>query len=151
MTYTYMQKFLDFARGDHEEMAGGLFDFFNRYFHSWAIAFLQAFYITVWSLLLIVPGVIKWMELSMSNFIARDNPGMSPSYCLKGSHDMMQGHKMELFKLYLSFIGWFILGLIPMGIGLLWVMPYINTTLALFYEEVRVNYEKKLLAEIGEE
>lgn len=143
MSYTYIQKFLDYVRGDKDEMASSLFDFFNEYKRAWMVSILQVVLIALWSILLIVPGIIKGMGYAMTNFIAKDNPELKPYECLEHSQEMMKGHKMELFKLYLSFIGWFILSIITLGIGLLWLLPYINTSVACFYENLRLDYEKQ--------
>ena len=60
---------------------------------------------------------------------------------LRLSRRMMEGHKMQLFKLQLSFIGWILLNVLTLGIGMLWLMPYMMTTLAAFYQDVRNEYE----------
>ena len=62
---------------------------------------------------------------------------MSAIDCMKASCALMKGNKMYLFVLMLSFIGWFILGEIPCGIGMLWVCPYYNITLGNFYDQLK--------------
>lgn len=90
----------------------------------------------LWSLLLFVPGIIKGLSYSMSYFILKDRPELSPAEAIKESMRLMNGHKADLFILQLSFIGWTILGLITV-IGFIWVIPYINTSIAAFYEQLR--------------
>jgi uncharacterized membrane protein len=68
-------------------------------------------------LCLIVPGFILWLMFSMTNFILKDDAGLSSIDAMKKSAEMMSGHKMELFWLFLSFIGWFILCFLTLGIG----------------------------------
>ncbi|SPF56379.1 conserved hypothetical protein [Candidatus Desulfosporosinus infrequens] len=75
----------------------------------------------------------------MAYFIMADNPQFSASEALKQSKIMMVGFKWELFKLWLSFLGWFLLGVITLGLALLWVDPYYNTTVANFYQDLKDN------------
>ena len=87
-------------------------------------------------IILIVPGIILSIMFAQSYFILADNNDLSAIDCIKASCEMMKGNKMYFFILMLSFIGWFILGEITCGIGLLWVMPYYNITLGNFYDEL---------------
>ena len=73
----------------------------------------------------------------MTPYILHDNPEMSARECIRQSQKMMDGYKMKFFLLQLSFIGWFLLCCITMGIGFLWLQPYIITTEAKFYEELK--------------
>ena len=98
---------------------------------------LQAVFILLWMFLFIIPGFIKAYAYSMSAFVAEDNPELGPMDCIKRSQEMMKGHKMELFLLDLSFIGWILLGIITLGIGMLWVSPWMYMTHAKFYEELK--------------
>ena len=104
--------------------------------------FLMGFYIFLWSLLFIIPGIIKMFSYAMTTYILEDNPELSADEAIDRSRAMMKGHKFDLFWLILSFIGWFILCAFTLGIGLLWLMPYTNTTVAAFYEDVKADYEK---------
>ena len=72
----------------------------------------------------------------MSNFIMAENPEMSAKEAMEVSMEMMRGNKWRLFCLELSFIGWGILCLFTLGIGYLWLNPYINASLAAFYDDV---------------
>ena len=104
--------------------------------------FLMGFYIFLWSLLLVIPGIIKMFSYSMTPYILEENPELSADEAIDRSRAMMKGHKFDLFWLILSFIGWFILCGLTLGIGLLWLMPYLNTTMAAFYEDVKADYEQ---------
>ena len=94
-------------------------------------------YTLFWGLLLIIPGIIKSLAYSMTYFISKDHPEYSIDECIEASKRMMDGHKGELFVLYLSFIGWFLLGILTLGIGYLWLIPYMDTTIAHYYEELK--------------
>lgn len=107
--------------------------------------FLRAITITVfvsvktilWSLLLIIPGVIKSLAYSMTTYIVAENRDMSVSEAMRKSEEMMQGHKMDLFYLNLSFTGWILLTVVTCGIAALWTAPYINATHANFYRSIK--------------
>lgn len=104
---------------------------------------LMCLYTFLWSLLLYIPGIIKALSYSMTFYIMRENPEMSGEQAIQRSMAMMKGHKMELFLLSLSFLGWILLGIITLGIGLLWVYPYMYTAQAAFYEELKKDYEAR--------
>lgn len=98
---------------------------------------LAQLYILLWSLLLIVPGIIASLSYSMILFIYIDNPEMGISETLRKSKEMMYGYKTKLFLLNLSFIGWGLLCILSFGIGFLWLGPYMFTSLTVFYEELK--------------
>ena len=87
---------------------------------------------------LIVPGVFIWLMFFPALYLLVENPEMDWKTALTRAKDMMEGHKMELFMLTLSFIGWILLGIITLGIGLLWVTPWIEMAQVKFYEELKV-------------
>ena len=101
-------------------------------------------YTTLWALLLIVPGIIKAISYSQTNFILKDQPELKYNAAIERSMAMMKGHKMEYFLLNLSFIGWILLGILTFGIGMLWVSPYMITTQAHFYDYVKEDYERRI-------
>ncbi|WP_308555147.1 DUF975 family protein [uncultured Lactobacillus sp.] len=94
----------------------------------------------LWTLLLIIPGIVKSYSYSMTSYIVNDMVASGKSVGatdgINASKELMNGHKMDLFIFDLSFIGWFILGSIPAGIGLLWVIPYYQTAKANFYRKL---------------
>lgn len=77
------------------------------------------------------------LRYSMSFYIYIDNPELTASETIKESIDMMEGNQIRLFKLYLSFILWFLLSIITLGIAMIWVGPYMQTSTAVFYEELK--------------
>ena len=95
----------------------------------------------LWTLLFIIPGIVKAFAYSMTPFILDENPELTPVEAIHRSRMMMKGHKFDLFWLYLSFIGWGILCLFTAGIGFLWLVPYVQTAEAAFYEEVKADYD----------
>lgn len=120
---------------------GNLLDGFGFFFKIILINALAALFIWLWSLLLIVPGVIAYYRYSQAIYILLDDPTKSPLRCLRESKELMRGHKGDLFVLDLSFLGWYLLRIVPM-LGFasrIWSVPYIATTKALFYERLRGN------------
>jgi uncharacterized membrane protein len=122
-----------------------IFDGFNRFFPSFLVWFFTFLLTTLWSCLLIVPGIIKALGYSMAYYILYDNPGMKPLEAIKRSQNMMMGYKWKYFKLGLSFLGWALLGLLTLGIGYLWLYPYIYLANGNFYENLKKNQEKPVM------
>ena len=97
---------------------------------------LQGIFVFLWSLLLIIPGIIKSISYSQTFYILRDHPEYTILEAITESRKKMVGYKWKYFLLGLSFIGWGILCLFTVGIGLLWLIPYYSTAIATFYKEV---------------
>jgi uncharacterized membrane protein len=114
-----------------------LFDGFDLFGSSFLLYLLQAIFITLWTCLFVVPGIIKTLSYSMAFYILRDNPTMGASEAITASRKMMDGHKEKLFGLYLSFIGWALLCVPTFGIGYLWLIPYVGQATANFYEDIK--------------
>lgn len=114
-----------------------LFDGFSNFKTSMLLSILMSILIFLWSLLLIVPGIIAALSYSMSYYILNDNPTMTAKEALNESKRMMYGHKGRLFCLYLSFIGWMLLTILTLGLGMLWVTPYIQASVAHFYQNLK--------------
>lgn len=91
----------------------------------------------LWFLLLIIPGIIKSYAYSMTPYILADNPGIGMKRAVDLSNQMTRGQKWRMFVLDLSFIGWFILGTLALGVGVLFVLPYYNSTKAELYLVLR--------------
>lgn len=116
-----------------------LFGGFTRNFANSFIGYiLQVIFIFLWSLLLIIPGIIKGLSYSMTNYILAEDSEISGHDALKKSMSMMDGHKMELFILYLSFIGWALLSILTFGIGFVFLAPYVSASVATFYQELKM-------------
>jgi len=114
-----------------------LFSGFNNFATSLVVYLLMAIYTFLWSLLFIIPGIIKSLSYSMTWFILADNPEMKANEAITRSRVMMDGHKTELFVLYLSFIGWLFLCVLTFGILIIYVGPYMHASLAAFYQEIK--------------
>ncbi|KXY07091.1 DUF975 family protein [Bacillus sp. FSL K6-0067] len=117
----------------------------SKFIKSFLLYMVVNIYIFLWCLLFIIPGIIKSFSYAMTYFIINDHPEYSINQAITESRLMMDGHKMEYFILCLSFIGWFILSCITLGIGFLWLIPYFYTTSAAFYEEIADEYYEKTI------
>ncbi len=122
---------------------GCLLDGYHDFVRNFLTILLVYVYIVLWTLLLIIPGIIKALSYSMTVFILRDRPDLKYNSAIELSMAMMRGHKWDLFWLYLTFIGWAILCIFTLGIGYFWLQPYTMSTMANFYEEVKAEYESK--------
>jgi len=127
------------VNGDNNTL-GNLFDFSN-YWHKVGGMLLVGIFTFMWTLLFIIPGIIKAFSYSMTPYILDENPELGASEAIHRSRMMMKTHKFDLFWLYLSFIGWGLLCILTCGIGFLWLAPYFQTAKAAFYEEVKADYE----------
>ena len=116
---------------------GGLFDGFNDFGRIVGTKLLQAIYTFLWTLLLVIPGIIKNYSYAMTDFILKDQPELANNAAIEKSMAMMDGNKMKLFLLDLSFIGWAILCLFTFGIGFLFLQPYVQSAHAAFYEDLK--------------
>jgi uncharacterized membrane protein len=136
-----------------------LFDGFLKFGKSLVLGLLTTIFIFLWSLLFIIPGIIKRLSYSMAFYILHDNPDMKPLQALEKSEQMMDGYKGKYFALKLSFAGWLLGiaavaggimflpfawvslagGMLAVGIGLCWLWPYMDMTLALFYENLKTS------------
>ncbi len=98
---------------------------------------LQNIYIILWSFLLLIPGIIKALSYFLTPYVLKDNPHLSYNAAIEESMRLMDGNKTRLFWLMLSFLGWAILCIFTCGLGMLALIPYMYTTVAAFYEEVK--------------
>lgn len=139
----YINYFLMFIKRQKPEISN-LFDGYKKSFGNSIIAsLLMGIYIFLWSLLLIVPGIIKSFSYAMTFYIIADNPSISALDAIKKSEAMMEGHKWDYFVLELSFIGWMILSLFTCGVGVIFLNPYMETAKVHFYLTLKENFEEK--------
>ena len=129
-------KFLLKQHDKKELRFADLFSQFDRFGTGFAQQFLRALYTCLWSLLLVIPGIVKGLSYAMTPFILEEHPEMTASEAIKASMRLMDGHKMDLFILGLTFIGWQILACLTMGIGFLFLNPYMNAAYAAFYRSI---------------
>lgn len=137
LTYGLRYAYLKLIRGDAPKVED-LFTGFRDYIRVVVTGVLMSVFIFLWSLLLIVPGIIAAISYSMTYFILMDDKDITYNDAIKLSKEMMNGHKMQFFLLMLSFIGWWLLSVLTFGIGFLWLGPYIDTSIAALYEELKV-------------
>lgn len=133
---------LKFKRGEQYSV-GTLFDGFKQFGSALGLYLWVALWIFLWMLLLIIPGIIKAISYSMSYYILADNPNVGIRNALNLSKQLMNGFKWKLFVLQLSFIGWGILSILTLGIGFLWLSPYMQISMANFYDDVKANAADK--------
>ena len=101
------------------------------------VGLMHSLFIFLWSLLFFIPGIVKAYSYALVFYIKAENPEMDWRQCFDESENMMKGNKWRLYKLHLSFIGWIILSIFTLGIGALWVNAYMQTSNAVFYEEIK--------------
>ena len=109
-----------------------LFSQFDRFGTGFAQHFLRSLYVALWSLLLVIPGIMKSYSYAMTPFILADHPEMTANEAITASRKLMDGHKWELFVLGLTFIGWELLSALTFGLGALWLNPYKNAAYAAY-------------------
>ena len=129
--------FLDLIRGEQVSVSS----IFRGYKKPWwskslLIPLLVGVYTFLWTMLFIIPGFIKSYSYAMTYFVYRDNQEMGCDAAIEESMRLMDGHKMDLFILDLSFLGWLLLSILSLGIGLLWLVPYMQSAHAHFYEDL---------------
>ena len=138
LTWGYQTLFLGAVRGG-EATAKDLFEGYNKELFSRVLTTTLLYYVYVflWSMLLFIPGYIKAFSYAMTPYILKDNPEMKNNAAIEESMRIMNGHKLELFLLDLSFIGWALLSFLTCGIGFLWLAPYMNMARVNFYEDLK--------------
>ena len=130
------------VEGDNRAVGNLFRDSFGRWGRKVWGMFLMNFFISLWSLLLIIPCFIKYYAYALTPYILIDNPELSANQAINLSQKMMKGHKFDMFILHLSFIGWIFLSIFTFGIGLLWLLPYMMTAQAAFYQDVKKEYNE---------
>jgi uncharacterized membrane protein len=114
-----------------------IFDGFQRFGTALAVYLLVGIFVFLWSLLLIVPGIIAGLAYAQAFFVLADNRSMSALDILRKSKEMMRGNKWKLFCMGLRFVGWALLCILTLGIGFLWLIPYVAVSAAKFYDDIR--------------
>lgn len=137
------QNVLAWSRGEDVNKWKVLFGGFNSakiFFKQVGVVVLNTILCALWAILLVVPGIIKGLAYSMYPYVLRDEPDLSVWQTLKKSEAIMKGYKGKLFLMYLSFVGWFILGAFTFGILYIWLTPYVMTSAVKFYDDVSRAY-----------
>ena len=110
---------------------------FSRYWHKVGGMFLMSLKVWLWSLLLVIPGIIMAFAYAMTPYILEEHPEIGAWEASRVSQKMMRGHKFRLFRLNLSFIGWALLCVLTLGVGFLWLVPYMQMSQAAFYSDLK--------------
>jgi uncharacterized membrane protein len=129
---------LSISRGQEARLEQ-IFQGFNSFSTAFITYLLVLVYVLLWTLLLIIPGIIAALGYSMTFYILADDPLIKPQDALKKSKAMMDGYKMKLFYLWLRFFLLALLCILTLGIGFLWLIPYVHVTMAKFYDDIKGN------------
>ena len=116
---------------------GDMFKGFNQVWPAIKLYLLMGIKIMLWSLLLYIPGIVKAYAYSMAPYILAENPGMGAREAIRRSKEMTEGHKMDLFILDLSFIGWGLLAPFTLGLLCIWLIPYMSATKTNAYKSLK--------------
>lgn len=118
---------------------GGMF---KKFFKRWGASLLISLYTFLWTMLFMIPGIVKSYAYAMTPYIMMEKPEMGINDAITKSRMMMKGHKWQLFCLDLSFTGWMLLSIVTLGIAFFYVWPYYSTARAQFYKEVKRSAKK---------
>lgn len=110
--------------------------FSNNFGGGFALRLLSGLFTALWSLLFVIPGIVKAYSYSMAPYIMSEHPEWGASECITKSRELMYGHKFDLFLLDLSFLGWRLLCLLTLGIGSIFLNPYVSASYAAFYRDI---------------
>ncbi len=114
-----------------------LFEGFRRFSTALAAYLIVMLFTILWTLLFIVPGIIAALSYSQTFYILADDQAIGAGDAIKKSKKMMDGYKWKYFCLCFRFIGWGLLSMLTLGIGFLWLMPYMQVSMAKFYDDIK--------------
>ena len=138
LSFGYEVAFLRHVRGEEDdELVVRPFQAFKSYGRYLGTSLLMALFVFLWSLLLIVPGIIKAYSYAMTPFIMVDHPELDADDCIEKSKAMMKGYKWDYFVFCLSFIGWGLLVLPTCGLILIWLVPYMTVAETIYYDRLK--------------
>ena len=133
---------LNISRDDNPQ-TDQLFAGFQNFGNSIVAYLLMGLFIVLWTLLLIIPGIIAALSYSMTFYIIADDDTIGPMEAIDKSKEMMDGYKWKYFRLNLRFLAWGLLCILTLGIGFFWLIPYINVSIAHFYDDIKKNQNSK--------
>lgn len=125
--------YIDLVAENRQNEVSVIFSRFDIFLKAMGLNLFMGLFIWLWSLLLIVPGIIASYRYRLAPYLMTENPGLGIREAVNMSKELMAGHKWRLFCLDLSFIGWGILSALTCSIGDLWLNPYISAATAAFY------------------
>ncbi len=143
VTFGFTMTMLWLARDGKRPEVGGIGSALNGKYYLKCIGLflLIGIFTLLWSLLLIIPGIIKGISYSMAPYILAENPEIGCLEAINRSQKMMRGYKWQYFFMYLGYLGWGILSIFTLFIGALWVETYYMVAYSHFYLEVKKEYE----------
>ncbi len=145
VTTTVYWYYLSLVRSERPQISQvfSIFSDGKTYFKLIGMSFMIGIFVFLWSLLLIIPGIIKAISYSQTYYLLKDHPEYTVFEAITESKKRMKGYKGKYFLMNLSFIGWGILGIFTLGIGYLWLTPYISASNATFYNELIISEKDK--------
>lgn len=139
---------LSLSRNEDAEV-NQIFKGFENFGRSFITSILVGLFTILWLLLLIIPGLIAAYSYAMVYYILVDDASITPMAAIDQSKLMMDGYKMKLFRLHLRFFGWGLLCILTLGIGFLWLIPYVQVTTAKFYDDIKGTKPEDEIDQIG--
>ena len=130
--------YTDLVRTGEKVKIGKMFYGFKNFVSNVLLGVMYTIQIVVWSIFFIVPGIYVAYSYALVFYVKRDHPDFRWKQCFDESERLMDGNRWNLFKLQMGHIGYFIIGLAFVGIGAFWAAPYLNTSTAIFYENLRL-------------
>ena len=137
MTYGLINVIIINYKSIRKPLVSDLFSGFKYFWKLFVLNILISIYTFLWSLLFIIPGIIKGISYSRAFYIFYENPELSAKECIDRSKQMMEGYKWDYFALMFSYIGWIILCILTLGILSLWVSPKNKTASYIFYNLIK--------------
>lgn len=141
LTYGLYRVMIGAVNGKKLDFNDMLTGFTEAFGNSLVLWLLQALFTFLWTMLFVIPGIVKSYSYAMAMYIQQDNPSKEANDCITQSREMMDGYKWQLFCLDFSFFGWYLLGALCFGVGVLFVTPY--------HQMARTNFYLALKAEKG--
>ncbi len=150
-TYAQTKMFIGVTNDENPDIETVvLAGFKENYVRSLITLLIQTVYIILWTLLFVIPGIIKAYAYSMSFYLLNKNKDLQPSEAITMSKEYTNGYKMDLFMLHLSYIGWYILSLFTFGILLFWVIPKVQTAQTLIFNEIYLEKNPAVNQPVGD-
>lgn len=136
LTLSLIAIYLNLTNGQKASV-GDMFCRMGALGKGWWLSILTCFFTSLWSMLFVIPGIVKSFAYSMAPYVLAENPTMTAREALRVSKEITKGHKFEIVVLQLSFFWWHLLGVITFGLAYIYVVPYINATMANFYNSIK--------------
>ena len=124
---------IDLLTRENQPSINALFSQFKNFGNAFGLHFMMGLFTALWSLLFIIPGIVAAYRYALAPYLMAENPNIGVMEAIRQSKELMKGKKWSLFCLHFSFIGWILLSILTLGIGLLWVNPYMEAANAAFY------------------